>query len=756
MIVLNDQLQNHLIESCDDSVVVGDHKDAVLLEPELPVEPHQPLRLMHRRALKCGEKSIKAKAQWGTQTRIPVTMVMLLMAYTVTIGLIGYSLGYNHANHCNDFHSSGFSLSQGQHRVQWMLKVCIVILLMYNIMCLSQQQKHHGDQSHGGISTSAKPICDKTLECKTLKNNKIVLGEEYSPTTNEATNYTDRIFSSDKAEGQNLEMKQRQRIQRALGSIHAPCMPTPYRTHKARKLVADINIWNEYLTQWTAFTECQAGLMKDMELATSILRSVSSVRMGLGPLSPAVERVETQSASVSISTPPPSNVFGSIMANSTHQRTLGGARMRRILFESMQRQRNTLCNILDKMLSHIAKNTRQSSKHTSCGAQIHDIIQFHLQQDELFLRNSQLLPPALTLHLLKTCLNSNKELLSSLLAMSLDSEVFNQIISNDGSGSSSGDWNPIDLLRQSLREAAEEKVYLQSSFSLNDFHESNHATNGKMNDYETNRVPNCMVEIQKHFEASYAILVTFVQSWPSKFTSDAVEGSSEETRALFQDLCCSLQKVFHLCRSSKASLFPMINNDENEDGADETDLPGVEIDSNIKKSDIVEYDDDGRPDLATHLGLNEDDRIRKNKTIVFSGKGSKLPFGLSRNNNDKFKPRIYPREPILIDRSVLIQELQSRLVKIDLPEECEMDVSHNFALGIEQEHSGFSESHNKFGRNHQVTSDVKRSKPFSTGLSGTILMELKGAIAEKAQDDDIISSDDQRLSGTNSAWINGE
>jgi hypothetical protein len=841
MIVLNDQLKSHLMMDQHHH----DHEDddentatKVLLVPiRSPSEESDRVTvnksLMQKALILLPGRLIVFTSMVLHESASVHVPVLLAIACTFLAGIIGYHIGignyeyeYEYTYRCGTRIQSSMKDARFPCTIA-ALGTVIACILVYD--CCISMWHSYWKQTNTNTNTNLFGTSRYTCKNRTKENRcgdcECECDHEVSITRDRDIHIDIDIADIDGVPTitDDAEMEQelhcRKRIQMALGSILAPSLsaPTARVLHKRFPLDDDNDdddddddndkaqkyrsSWNQHLMKWTQFAESHAGLMQDMEHAASLIRTVSSVRMGLGPLSPAVERVEEQSQSQSQSQSKhssASNIVSTSASTSTSMRSnrirmgiLGAARMRNILYQSMTQQNEALRNIMTGIFIHGHGTNNDDASHSDSDHDEHVSIHifYNLQNnEELYSQSSSSQPNTrtLTLRLLKACMKCNGQLLSKLLSAVLDPKIFHHHHHHHDCMNDNDDVDDDysnDFVGVSIQEANEQRAYLRSCFHL----EPNEAIAANINSTNTNTntntnpgvqekfVSTCITETQKHFHASYALLVAFVKSSSSESNSVDVDGE-DETEALWNEFSNSLQTVSHLCLSLKGSLFPN-GDDENDNEIDTTryDAAPSDMYPNSKAQDPMEYDDEGMPKVMLRRGVEEHGEegppSRTNKTIIFSGKGSKLPLSRQRKKDksstassaaqNKCRPRpldgtSIEEQPTLMDRSILIQELQSRLGKIELPEEFETSILNAAATGAEGDGGhGPASDHaaiNNTCRPNRDTRKSARSTNFFTGVTGNVLMELKGAMAAKISADDVVCTSGVREGDEDHQW----
>ena len=478
----------------------------------------------------------------------------------------------------------------------------------------------------------------------------------------------------------------RHRVQKALGSIHAPsismiqtqsfqCTTTSHEQHQ--------QLNNEMLLRFTLLAEHYAELSNKMNHAMEIIRMVSSIRLGLGPVSPAVERVED-------SIHGREREKGSIFAGGGSS-SLSAKKMRLILFQALKEQNASLCSIM--------KNAMRSHSNDD-----------NDDDDDMNIFNTMDETQVCTLSLLKSCKRYNDELLSKLLSTAFDTFAFlptNEKMSKELK----------ERIESSITMAKEQYTYLESCFAF-DLDERT----GILNSIGGKHI----AELQKHIHASHVMLWAFMQSLDEKDdASCAVVGL--ETKSLWNDLTYSLQNVAHVHQSLGQSLFPDDEMSSCEGNSDD----GVDADIATPNTEPMQYDHEGKAIIVVRTDT-EDPRL-KNKTLVFTGKGSKMPHP-KRTSSSSAPKRGLDMMPASFHESagrlILLKELQARLNTIEFPEELETSTLTDDVQDDPIINGGT--------RNH-AKSD--RSTNFFMGVSGNLLLELKDAMAERSDDHVIGCSD---------------
>ena len=487
----------------------------------------------------------------------------------------------------------------------------------------------------------------------------------------------------------------RRRIQVALGSVHAPSLSTNIELDGKEISVSghecsSEDVQNqlekeEILSKLTVFAEQHAALLNEIDYTTKLVRTVSGLRLGIGPLSPVVERVEN-------------SIFGCLRTKknaATKNQSISAQRIRKISFLSMKKQNDCLRQVMDFIEERYSTESHD------------DMDLFETIGEE----------EVCTLTILKTCNRENGALLSKIL-----SAFFNSIHLFVAEGHET----LLRCLEMSITVAREEAIYFRSCFDIDrDSHSDGaNAVNNTKVTY--------MTELKNHFHASHAMLLSFMRTLALRSKTDGscvVPCSNEEDtelELLLKDLSLSLQNTWFACSGLQTTFFPK-DTDPNKETVDEPANLGV----NAPSGSVTEYDDEGEVKVAVNGGMR-----KPTKTLVFSGRGSKLPqVRKSDSSSNRVALDDIPSSfQISTGRMVLLRELQQRLKNIELPQELETTA----ATDDNDDNNGTNYVPDLHRRNEKCEKSMK----FFTGVTGNMLLELKTAMAANGSEDHLICSSD--------------
>jgi hypothetical protein len=385
---------------------------------------------------------------------------------------------------------------------------------------------------------------------------------------------------------------------------------------------------------------------------------VSSIQLGLGPVSPSLERIENKKIR---------RAQGGLAALGSLRSTHG---MRQMLMQSLKEQHRGLEMIMEE-LTH-GKND------------------YYEEASDVYNETSG---DFYTIAMLKSCARRNKEMLSKVLSIAMVGHKVN----------SDRSQCLVKCLDSSCSLAEELAIYIRSYFDLNS--NLNHSTDNIKG--ANQEVRKYIAELQEHFDA---VQVTLWALTKGLAMSDADAKLKSENMSLWDNLSSSLLNALAVHQCLEASLYP---DDSIEDEIDVD--AGMKANDVNAKVDVCEYDDEGKPLPKVKI---MQDPWRRNKTLIFSGQGSKLPRKIKELVTSKQPSRAIPASfHESTGRLILLKELQSRLSTIDLPEELEAS-----ALAYD--------NHNEDDAPKQIR-DVSKSEKttnFFLGVTGDALSELKGAM----------------------------
>ena len=567
------------------------------------------------------------------------------------------------------------------------------------------------------------------------------------------------VKDKDKDKNKNKDQYEyRERILKALGSIRAPPL---VRDRDPKSIHINVQV----LQQITALAECHAALMGDMEHALEKIRTVSSIRLGLGPFSPVVDRVEHSSHGSKGVT---GHGHGRGRGRGRGRASLGGQRMRRILFQSMKEQNESLWAVMGAMSEVGDGSGDNDDDDDNDEGGRNDWTDGLLQNAGIAsMGDTPASSFVLTVHLLNRCLYSNGIVLSKLLTASfsatgsLDNDEGEGEDDDEDDDEAGGDQDcdcdaMMKIIEASINSAHEQRAYLGSCFCL-DLDEQIGAqvsTAQEMdNRHQSSLAP--VIELQNHVDAAGVVLLAFVKSLQTIVTVERTEGatssadadtdadasktgegaeheieniSEEDPKALWNDFLNTLRNASQMCQSLQESLFRDDTSSDEEESDNDT---SPDEEAHNCNQDPTEYDDEGTPMTAVQKRARDPDRKSVNKTLVFSGNGSKPKLTrlhkrvksstpsarasiLCCDNSSSFQD--------LASRSFLLKELQLRLGAIELPEELETTSEPNGERGG--------------GRRDRIArSGNKAHRPAKLfgGITGNVLMELKDALATKTE-----------------------
>ena len=446
----------------------------------------------------------------------------------------------------------------------------------------------------------------------------------------------------------------RHRIIVALGSIHAPPSPIylPSNAHTFHRMADHLR--GRFIT----LVENHVGVCITIDEALQITRMVSSIQLGLGPVSPSLERIENKKIR---------RAQGGLAALGSLRSTHG---MRQMLMQSLKEQHRGLEMIMEE-LTH-GKND------------------YYEEASDVYNETSG---DFYTIAMLKSCARRNKEMLSKVLSIAMVGHKVN----------SDRSQCLVKCLDSSCSLAEELAIYIRSYFDLNS--NLNHSTDNIKG--ANQEVRKYIAELQEHFDA---VQVTLWALTKGLAMSDADAELKSENMSLWDNLSSSLLNALAVHQCLEASLYP---DDSIEDEIDVD--AGMKANDVNAKVDVCEYDDEGKPLPKVKI---MQDPWRRNKTLIFSGQGSKLPRKIKELVTSKQPSRAIPASfHESTGRLILLKELQSRLSTIDLPEELEAS-----ALAYD--------NHNEDDAPKQIR-DVSKSEKttnFFLGVTGDALSELKGAM----------------------------
>lgn len=190
-----------------------------------------------------------------------------------------------------------------------------------------------------------------------------------------------------------------------------------------------------------------------------------------------------------------------------------------------------------------------------------------------------------------------------------------------------------------------------------------------------------------------------------------------ETKGLWDSLACSLQNALEVHQCLEANFLPDVGSSFDNETCDNGGSDGNNGNNQVEEA--REYDDEGKPIASTQIQAMQDPR-RSNKTLIFRGKGSKLPRRTKQETMRSQRPT--KAIPVLFHESsgrlILLKELQSRLNSIAFPEEIEVDsLSHD----PDNDDDGAPEA-------IAVVKKGEKTTNFFMGVTGDLLSELKGAM----------------------------
>ena len=551
----------------------------------------------------------------------------------------------------------------------------------------------------------------------------------------------------------------RERILKALGSIRAPPLVLQ-KTHRDRD-PKFIHTNVQVLQKITALAECHAALMGDMEDALEKIRTVSSIRMGLGPFSPVVDRVEHSSHGSKGVTG-----HGRGRGRGRGRASLGGQRMRRILFQSMKEQNESLWAVMGAM-SEVGGDGGDGDDGDDGDDEggRNDWTDGLLQNAGIAsMGDTPASSFVLTVHLLNRCLYSNGIILSKLLTASfsatgsLDNDEGEDEDDDEAGADQDCDCDvTMKIIEASMNSAHEQRAYLGSCFCL-DLDEQIGAQAPiaqEMDNRHQSSLPP-VIELQNHVDAAGVVLLEFVKSLQTIMTVERTEDatsscadvdadadasktsegaeheieniSEEDPKALWNDFLNTMRNASQMCQSLQESLFRDDTSSDEEESDNDT---SPDEEAHNCNQDPTEYDDEGTPMTALEKRARDPDRKSVNKTLIFSGNGSKPKLTRLRKRVKSSTPSA--RASILrcdnsssfqdlASRSFLLKELQLRLGAIELPEELETTSEPNGERGG--------------GRRDKIArsgNKVHRPAKLFGGVTGNVLMELKDALATKTE-----------------------
>ena len=439
MIVLNSQLQSHLQESN------RIHEDERVDEPEH--EPNDPFTFQHSRRNEPEvnqASSLVAQHAHATEHhkddnpsfRSLACQERTAMCSIIT-GLIGFMVGK--AATFKDLPPSCTSFVFLQSNDSWlgsassiciciciMVCICIFISIYISIYSLPTVLSLGLDHSH-----------PSPIRCRKIPSARSSASEDDGKDDNHPP-------SNDK------DMSEwRHRIIAALGSIHAPpptiTLHTDKPHHQPNQIISTQLRW-KFLT----LLENHVGACIAIDEALQIMRMVSSIQLGLGPLSPSLERVE-RSKNIK-------RARGGALAASGSSRVMHG--MRQVLMQSLKKQHGDLQMIMEELTNHDLRSEGGGDGLGSDGDRDHD--HYYEEMDAI---SGEMGAAFYTIAMLKSCAVENKDMLSKVLSLVMVG-VGAGVGVGHNNGNSEHSQCSVEYLDSSCRLAEELEIYIRSYFDL--------------------------------------------------------------------------------------------------------------------------------------------------------------------------------------------------------------------------------------------------------------------------------------------------
>mmetsp|Transcript_15309 Transcript_15309/g.28828 ORF Transcript_15309/g.28828 Transcript_15309/m.28828 type:complete len:576 (-) Transcript_15309:165-1892(-) len=418
-------------------------------------------------------------------------------------------------------------------------------------------------------------------------------------------------------------------------------------------------------------------LIEQMEHTLQAIRTLSSIQLGLGPFSPSVDRIEHKSIMAK-----QGDIGGSIL----HSFKGVHATLRRFLIRILLEQNANLLKVGNAFFQCYKVQQRNDNDDDDDCDDDCDELQHVMEDGILDLLDET---SVCTLAVLDSCIKENKSLLSHVLSMAFGAILFldqtmprtevNHQLSN--------------MVGNSISLASEQQVYLES-FVMR-FDSWNDDWNGSTTTFTLNQRKN-IVELQKFMYESQVLLWAFLHSSSSgcmdeqgmsttvKNDRHGDESNIGERRHLWQQFSMSLEKILHVHATLGQSMFPQgerLDKDVGDNGSDGG--GGVKFSEMASSESIqgLELKDEGSPvDVNIHIPNGSEPNQESQKTVVFSGKGLKSKQmrendaypSLSLDNATVCDDTILMRRRESIGASILMTELQTRLSKIQRPEDIEV------------------------------------------------------------------------------------
>jgi len=502
----------------------------------------------------------------------------------------------------------------------------------------------------------------------------------------------------------------RKRINVGLGTVEAPSLvQTTTINHDLNNPLFEGKQHSSIILSYknlTSFAEQHCELLQSIDRAIQITRMVSSIHLGLGPLSFTIERVEAASVRTKTSTP---------TTVTTMQKTRNGhinlKSLRQLIFLTLEKQAESISKIRDQ---HIQIQNEESKPeniiHEEEEDDICDDLFELIHEEDNFGEVTTTLPSKLfTLSLLK-------------LARSYVSDLLSKTISNIATSAttitSENQNNNIEsLLSSSISIMDELNVYLNSYLPSRDLID-------KIQENSNNPEWRQLSQLQTHTDA----LNLSVWAYEKCVTEKSNKYMTEEKKVLWSRLSGIIRNISDIYNTLDDHLQRKETVEVEED---ESNATIVNLSKTDKQCDTQEYDDNGQ--LLDQKTIKQDDQRTKDKTLVFSGRGSKtISKGTARKKNESSKhsssmtliqPLMFHRESA--GRSILLRELQSRLEVLDVADELDITIDH----GIDDIHKqGESLAPKMYGVKESRSKESKSSNIF-LGVSGALLSELQCAIS---------------------------
>lgn len=458
-----------------------------------------------------------------------------------------------------------------------------------------------------------------------------------------------------------------------LATIHAPPLSSTATTTMANfepLCLAANEDAREFCNTLVILAEQHASLFQQIQQTLDVIRILSSRELGLGPCSPYVGRIEHK-----------------MIANERVSFARVHTTMRRNLMRILLQQHESLQAVVHALMG------RKEMSHAS-----------HIYDESCMC----------TLRVLDSLRRENKSLLSEVLSM-----AFETVRTYDPK--TSARLPDSNMVQNSIALAEEHRVYLESVACM----DATSCENLNGNIFNSEDRNNILV-LQKHLCESRVLLWAFLQSTITGAKDETSIESMSEQQTLWKYFSDSLKNVVDVHECLGESMFPTTVCGE---GAAKDDAVSEGLTSSCSRSDglhsesvpVLEWKTEGHP-MTRESSSNGRDGNKDSKTMVFSGKGLKW----NRNRKDTFA-LTFPSESTtteLIQKSkgqgMLLRELQSRLSKIKVPEE--MEVQEASTCGnLVNDHDSICDN---IVRNYQ---DVKTSKNAFPALKENVILELTNA-----------------------------